>query len=208
MSNLISAYVHPLRHEAYHRTGAFDFDNVQHLNDGDLDSDALQRNSATSIQSSGRRLPPPPQLQSSSPPLCSTHIFELLDSDSCDNPGDSTPTELNIINALVHPIEIDLLCRMSPPLPPPPPPVNRVGMRPALSSELAIGDLIYLPVSGYWYDSAGTHFLIANRHLFSSDRQIALVSSAGIPRRQRSPHIDIVHLYKARGIENRHSAPR
>ena len=39
-----------------------------------------------------------------------------------------------------------------------------------------------------------THFLIANRHLFSSDRQIALVSSAGIPLRQRSPHIDIVHL--------------
>ena len=53
-----------------------------------------------------------------------------------------------------------------------------------------------------------TPFLIANRHLFSSDRQIALVSSAGIPLRQRSPHIDIVHLYKARGIENRHSAPR
>ena len=53
-----------------------------------------------------------------------------------------------------------------------------------------------------------TPFLIANRHLFSSDRQIALVSSAGIPLRQRSPHIDIVHIYKARGIENRHSAPR
>ena len=53
-----------------------------------------------------------------------------------------------------------------------------------------------------------TPFLIANRHLFSSDRQIALVSSVGIPLRQRSPHIDIVHLYKARGIENRHSAPR
>ena len=52
-----------------------------------------------------------------------------------------------------------------------------------------------------------TPFLIANRHLFTSDRQIALVSSAGIPLRQRSPHIDIVHLYKARGIENRHSAP-
>ena len=52
-----------------------------------------------------------------------------------------------------------------------------------------------------------TPFLIANRHLFTSDRQIALVSSAGIPFRQRSPHIDIVHLYKARGIENRHSAP-
>ena len=52
-----------------------------------------------------------------------------------------------------------------------------------------------------------TPFLIANRHLFSSDRQIALVSSAGIPLRQRSPHIDIVHLYKARGVENRHSAP-
>ena len=52
-----------------------------------------------------------------------------------------------------------------------------------------------------------THFLIANQHLFTSDRQIALVSSAGIPLRQRSPHIDIVHLYKARGIENRHSAP-
>ena len=51
-----------------------------------------------------------------------------------------------------------------------------------------------------------TPFLIANRHLFTSDRQIALVSSAGIPLRQRSPHIDIVHLYKARGIENRHSA--
>ena len=50
-------------------------------------------------------------------------------------------------------------------------------------------------------------FLIANRHLFTSDRQIALVSSAEIPLRQRSPHIDIVHLYKARGIENRHSAP-
>ena len=33
------------------------------------------------------------------------------------------------------------------------------------------------------------------------------MSSAGIPLRQRSPHIDIVHLYKARGIENRHSAP-
>ena len=48
----------------------------------------------------------------------------------------------------------------------------------------------------------------ANRHLFSSDRQIALVSLAGIPLRQRSPHIDIVDLYKARGIENRHSAPR
>ena len=55
--------------------------------------------------------------------------------------------------------------------------------------------------------STNTPFLIANRHLFSSDRQIALVSSAGIPLRQRSPHIDIVHLYKARGIENRHSAP-
>ena len=54
---------------------------------------------------------------------------------------------------------------------------------------------------------AHTPFLIANRHLFTSDRQIALVSSAGIPLRQRSPHIDIVHLYKARGIENRHSAP-
>ena len=40
----------------------------------------------------------------------------------------------------------------------------------------------------------GTPFLIANRHLFSSDRQIALVSSAGIPLRQRSPHIDIVYL--------------
>ena len=54
-----------------------------------------------------------------------------------------------------------------------------------------------------------TPFLIANRHLFSSDRQIALASSAGIPFRQRSPHIDIVHLYKARGVENRHcSAPR
>ena len=52
-----------------------------------------------------------------------------------------------------------------------------------------------------------TPFLIANRHLFTSDRQIALVSSAGIPLRQRSPHIDIVHLYKAMGIENRHSAP-
>ena len=52
-----------------------------------------------------------------------------------------------------------------------------------------------------------TPFLIANRHLFTSDRQIALVSSAGISLRQRSPHIDIVHLYKARGIENRHSAP-
>ena len=52
-----------------------------------------------------------------------------------------------------------------------------------------------------------TPFLIANRHLFTSDRQIALVSSAWIPLRQRSPHIDIVHLYKARGIENRHSAP-
>ena len=36
--------------------------------------------------------------------------------------------------------------------------------------------------------------------------RLALVSSAGIPLRQRSPHIDIVHLYKARGIENRHSA--
>ena len=59
-------------------------------------------------------------------------------------------------------------------------------------------------------DCAGfdiTPFLIANRHLFTSDRQIALVSSAGIPLRQRLPHIDIVHLYKARGIENRHSAP-
>ena len=55
--------------------------------------------------------------------------------------------------------------------------------------------------------SVTTPFLIANRHLFTSDRQIALVSSAGIPLRQRSPHIDIVHLYKARGIENRHSAP-
>ena len=55
--------------------------------------------------------------------------------------------------------------------------------------------------------SLTTPFLIANRHLFTSDRQIALVSSAGIPLRQRSPHIDIVHLYKARGIENRHSAP-
>ena len=40
-----------LRHEAYHRPGAFDFDNVQHLDDGDLDSDALQRNSTTSIKS-------------------------------------------------------------------------------------------------------------------------------------------------------------
>ena len=58
---------------------------------------------------------------------------------------------------------------------------------------------------GHWIY---TPFLIANRHLLSSDRQIALVSSAGIPFRQRSPHIDIVHLYKARGIENRHSAPR
>ena len=37
-----------LRHEAYHRPGAFDFDNVQHLDDSDFDSDALQRNSATS----------------------------------------------------------------------------------------------------------------------------------------------------------------
>ena len=33
------------------------------------------------------------------------------------------------------------------------------------------------------------------------------MSSAGIPLRQRSPHIDIVHLYKARCIGNRHSAP-
>ena len=40
-----------LRHEAYHRPGTFDFDNVQHLDDSDLYSDALQRNSATSIQS-------------------------------------------------------------------------------------------------------------------------------------------------------------
>ena len=36
-----------------------------------------------------------------------------------------------------------------------------------------------------------TPFLIANRHLFTSDRQIELVSSAGIPLRQKSPHIDI-----------------
>ena len=52
-----------------------------------------------------------------------------------------------------------------------------------------------------------TPFLIANRHPFTSDRQITLVSSAGIPLRQGLLHIDIVHLYKARGIENRHSAP-
>ena len=55
---------------------------------------------------------------------------------------------------------------------------------------------------------SNTPFLIANRHLLSSYQQIALVSSAGIPLRQRSPHIDIAHLYKARGVENRHSAPR
>ena len=62
----------------------------------------------------------------------------------------------------------------------------------------------------FWHQAPSRHitpFLIANRHLFTSDRQIALVSSAGIPLRQRSPHFDIVHLYKARGIENRHSAP-
>ena len=62
-----------------------------------------------------------------------------------------------------------------------------------------------IPACGYF--GVTTPFLIANRHLFTSDRQIALVSSAGIPLRQRSPHIDIVHLCKARGIENRHSAP-
>ena len=42
-----------------------------------------------------------------------------------------------------------------------------------------------------------TPFLIANRHLFTSDRQIALVSSAVMPLRQRSPHIDI-HLFSLR----------
>ena len=75
------------------------------------------------------------------------------------------------------------------------------------NNEIVFWTLALQNVAFVKYVVPTTPFLIANRHLFTSDRQIALVSSAGIPLRQRSPHIDIVHLYKARGIENRHSAP-
>ena len=78
-------------------------------------------------------------------------------------------------------------------------------LRHVIGTDQGRGKLITSYNLQLWYPT--TPFLIANRHLFTSDRQIALVSSAGIPLRQRSPHIDIVHLYKARGIENRHSAP-
>ena len=76
-----------------------------------------------------------------------------------------------------------------------------IGCDVKLTSQDMVTWQLYQPISGIGlcqYRMASTYllpsitpFLIANRHLFASDRQIALVSSAGIPLRQRSPHIDI-----------------
>ena len=81
-------------------------------------------------------------------------------------------------------------CRSGSLSPPPTPPSRRRGgcvspppASAARARDAGRGDVSGLPMY--------TPFLIANRHPFTSDRQIALVSSAGIPLRQRSPHIDI-----------------